>query len=327
MVSLVANMIELGPRLTCPVCLPLSEPSMHAGVANLTCTRCGTVYSVSGGVPILLSPAFVDARDTLIEGVTGRAMVEEYAAVDSGMRVGTDRGRGSRASGVLARFKPPGLMLHSDPDLTGPDTKALFDHAGPATRVLNLGGGPRRYRPTDVTLNLGAFTNVDVVGDAHCIPFMSNTFDSVICNAVLEHVTRPQDVVAEAIRVLRPGGKLYAEAPFIFFFHGYPSDFQRFTLEGMRLMFAGLASPKFGITNGPASAILQAIDTALELLIPPNAWALKLARGLFGWTMFPLKYLDRRINRREDAHILAGGFWVLGSKPSVATATDALNKP
>ena len=318
------NLVGVAGRLSCPVCLPLAEPSLHRTAEGLACARCEATFALHAGVPVLLSPTFVQARDALVSSEVGRAMVREYEAADSADGWAADHGGSSPTTGPLARLKPPGLMLHADPDLTGPHTRPLFDHAGPSTRVLNLGGGPRRYRPTDVTLNLDSFTNVDVVGDAHCIPFMSDTFDTVICNAVLEHVTSPETVVAEAIRVLKPGGKLYAEVPFIFFFHGYPSDFRRFTLEGMRVLFGGLTDARFGITNGPVSATLQSVNTLLQLVIPPRArWALRLARGAFGWTMFPLKYLDRRINRREDAHILAGGFYVLGAKPAAIPAPSA----
>ncbi len=318
------NLRSVAARLSCPVCLSFAEPSLRKTPEGLVCVRCKAAFEVRAGVPVLLSPTFVQARDSLVSSEVGRAMVREYAAADPADGRAADHGGPSSTTGPLARLKPPGLMLHADPDLTGPHTRPLFDHAGLSTQVLNLGGGPRRYRPTDVTLNLDAFTNVDVVGDAHCIPFMSDTFDSVICNAVLEHVTNPEKVVAEAIRVLKPGGKLYAEVPFIFFFHGYPSDFRRFTLEGMRVLFAGLTDARFGITNGPVSATLQSVNTLLQLIIPPRArWALKLARGVFGWTAFPLKYLDRRINLRDDAHILAGGFYVLGEKPGAMAGPSA----
>ena len=317
---LVPSLARVRARLSCPLCLTATQPTLDHGPAGLACSRCGSTFPVRDGVPILLSPAFTQMRDALVRSKTGRAMIREYAAVDVGDASTGGHCAGDSGLGPLARFRPPALMLHTDPDLTGPETRRLFDHAGPSTIVLNLGGGPRRYRPTEVTLNLDAFVNVDVVGDAHRIPFLSDTFDTVLCNAVLEHVADPETVVAEAIRVLKPGGKLYAEVPFIFFFHGYPNDFRRYTLEGMRVLFSGLSQPHFGITNGPVSATLQSVNTLLQLVIPPRArWALRLARGLFGWTVFPLKYLDRRVCAREDAHILAGGFYVLGSKPMAKT--------
>ena len=48
-----------------------------------------------------------------------------------------------------------------------------------------------------------------VVGDAHSLPFKSNVFDSIICQAVLEHVKNPKKVVDEMLRVLKPGGHVF----------------------------------------------------------------------------------------------------------------------
>jgi SAM-dependent methyltransferase len=45
------------------------------------------------------------------------------------------------------------------------------------------------------------------------LPFPANSFDVVTSFYVLEHVSSVEGVLAEAVRVLRPGGKLYAVAP------------------------------------------------------------------------------------------------------------------
>lgn len=43
-------------------------------------------------------------------------------------------------------------------------------------------------------------------GTAECLPYDDATFDIVTCLDVLEHVDSPQGAIAEAARVLRPGG-------------------------------------------------------------------------------------------------------------------------
>lgn len=45
------------------------------------------------------------------------------------------------------------------------------------------------------------------------IPFADDEFDLVVARHVVEHVERPLRLVAEALRVCRPGGLLYVEAP------------------------------------------------------------------------------------------------------------------
>ena len=147
-------------------------------------------------------------------------------------------------------------MYHLVADLHNSPAAIIFEDAD-NKKILNVGGGPKRESSQEITLNIRAFHNVDLVADAHEIPFTDNSFDAVFSLAVLEHVLDPYKVVAEMLRVLKPGGILYSEVPFIFFFHGYPSDFTRFTLEGMKHLFSGLQSPDFGLTHGPVSAVLQ----------------------------------------------------------------------
>ena len=47
-----------------------------------------------------------------------------------------------------------------------------------------------------------------VVGDAMALPFPDNSFDVYTISFGIRNVTRPQDALAEAHRVLRPGGRL-----------------------------------------------------------------------------------------------------------------------
>ncbi|GHG82381.1 bifunctional demethylmenaquinone methyltransferase/2-methoxy-6-polyprenyl-1,4-benzoquinol methylase UbiE [Pseudodonghicola xiamenensis] len=47
-----------------------------------------------------------------------------------------------------------------------------------------------------------------VVGDAMALPFADNTFDVYTISFGIRNVTRPQDALAEAYRVLKPGGRL-----------------------------------------------------------------------------------------------------------------------
>lgn len=47
-----------------------------------------------------------------------------------------------------------------------------------------------------------------VVGDAMALPFEDNSFDVYTISFGIRNVTRPADALAEAFRVLRPGGRL-----------------------------------------------------------------------------------------------------------------------
>lgn len=65
------------------------------------------------------------------------------------------------------------------------------------------------------------------------LTFADAEFDLVFCSQVLEHVARPWAVVRECSRVLRPGGVVLLTAPFLFPHHASPTDFYRFTHEGL----------------------------------------------------------------------------------------------
>ncbi len=47
-----------------------------------------------------------------------------------------------------------------------------------------------------------------IVGDAMALPFEDNTFDVYTISFGIRNVTRPQEALSEAYRVLRPGGRL-----------------------------------------------------------------------------------------------------------------------
>ena len=59
-------------------------------------------------------------------------------------------------------------------------------------------------------------------GDAHQLPFEVNSFDVVYCRYVLEHVAKPDAVLAEMHRVLKPGGRALAQENNILILELYP---------------------------------------------------------------------------------------------------------
>ncbi len=63
-----------------------------------------------------------------------------------------------------------------------------------------------------------------------------STFEYVVCTEVLEHTLQPFDAVDEILRILRPGGLLFATIPFNFRIHGPLPDCWRFTEHGLRAL-------------------------------------------------------------------------------------------
>jgi ubiquinone/menaquinone biosynthesis C-methylase UbiE len=57
-----------------------------------------------------------------------------------------------------------------------------------------------------LSLDIKSGTNVDIVADAHKLPFKDESFVMVVSSETLQYVTNPFKVVAEAYRILRLGG-------------------------------------------------------------------------------------------------------------------------
>lgn len=73
----------------------------------------------------------------------------------------------------------------------------------------------------------------DVFADAARLPFPDASVDAVVMFEVLEHLREPQAALAEAARVLRPGGRLLLSMPFLYPIHDAPHDYQRLTVHGL----------------------------------------------------------------------------------------------
>ena len=61
------------------------------------------------------------------------------------------------------------------------------------------------------------------------LPFKDNEFNSIVLSDVLEHVPNPADLVVELKRVLKPGGLVLMNVPFMYWVHEAPHDYNRYT--------------------------------------------------------------------------------------------------
>jgi SAM-dependent methyltransferase len=151
-----------------------------------------------------------------------------------------------------------------------------------------------------INIDLFPLPGVTVVADAHDMPFRDGMFQRVECDAVLEHVKQPQQVMAEIRRVLMPGGYAHVVTPFCHPFHEYPRDYYRFTLDGLREIAGDLTVVEEGWRTGPTATTLVFLLEYVKLWLNWRAWRIIVHVGL-GWILFPFRYLDLWFFRKSDA--------------------------
>ncbi len=107
--------------------------------------------------------------------------------------------------------------------------------------VLDCGSGYKSETfPNVIQMEIARFPYVDVLGVNQKIPFQDATFDAVFTLDVLEHVNDPFASAIEIARVLKPGGTLYFDMPFLVAEHGYPHHYFNATRMGVRRLFDSL---------------------------------------------------------------------------------------
>jgi SAM-dependent methyltransferase len=103
---------------------------------------------------------------------------------------------------------------------------------------LDCGSGQKKYRHERlIQVEIVPYSNVDVLAVNQSLPFADNTFDVVFSLDVLEHVDDPMLSANELIRVLKPGGIMLVDIPFMQCEHGYPHHYFNMTRMGFRKLF------------------------------------------------------------------------------------------
>jgi SAM-dependent methyltransferase len=193
--------------------------------------------------------------------------------------------------------------------------------------ILNLGSGnektatPKRARGKGTTINLDIFPHSEahVVADGHYLPFLNGVFDGVYMIAVLEHMYNPFAVAKEVTRVLKTGGFVLAASPFIFPIHGAPNDYFRFTDEGLRQLFSGFREIECDAHGLPTRALIEFLIEYIAAFSDNRYLAFALSY-VVSRLLYPLKYIDKYLQKKKRAHNVCGSFYYVGTKESANTS-------
>jgi SAM-dependent methyltransferase len=189
--------------------------------------------------------------------------------------------------------------------------------------ILVIGGGAigsgaeMLYADRDVQIigtDVYTSNNTCIAADGHNLPFCNEVFDGVWVQAVLEHVLDPWAVVAEIHRVLKPGGLVYADTPFMQPVHEAAYDFTRFTQSGHRWLFRHFDQVDAGAVFGAGSSLIWAIQYFFRAIGAGSKIAF-LAAAPFFW----LRFFDRIGSTRRHIDAAAATFFY-GTKSESARA-------
>lgn len=181
---------------------------------------------------------------------------------------------------------------------------------------LNVGSGTRCFSVPMINLDIFEGYQVDVSGDAQKLPFIQESFDTVVCTGVLEHLPDPSSAVLEIGRVLKPGGKVFIETPFMQTYHTSPGDYYRWTSQGLLHLLKDFEVLELYVVAGPASGLAWQIqETAAMLFSFRSELLYKIGLRIFGWLAIPISWLDILLERHPYAGHAASGFALIAVKP------------
>ncbi len=182
---------------------------------------------------------------------------------------------------------------------------------------LNVGSKSVKFGPNWVNLDVVAGPGVDVVGDAHAMPFDDGSFDAVVLSAVLQYCRDPLRVAAEAGRVTRPGGVVMVNAPFL-----QPYCKEEGSIDRFRFSQAGLCAlfeehfdvEESGVTLPTGSALAMVLRSAADTASDRRVVSAALRLGV-SWAAWPLSRLS--FHRHEHT---AGAVYLVGRRRAEAVA-------
>jgi SAM-dependent methyltransferase len=184
----------------------------------------------------------------------------------------------------------------------------LLDRLGPDAVAIDVGGGNRCHSdPRLLNFEYLKFAHADFFGDGLHLPIASDSVDFVHSQAVLEHVPDPQRAVDELRRILRPGGRVYAEIAFMQPLHAVPFHFFNVTPHGAALLFREWDVVDSGVFGG--------LSPTVEWFFGVVGASAKISHEAQRSVLDTLAQLDRQLDVRELEHV-ASAVFVEAIKPA-----------
>ena len=154
------------------------------------------------------------------------------------------------------------------------DVRAVRHRPGDTVLIVGSGHDPYSSGRDDETFFVRTDIehlagSVDVVADAHHLPFADASADTLMLVEVLEHLHGPETFFERAHAVLRPGGRLVVTVPYMFHEHGDPYDFYRYSEGGLRHLARRFSQVDVVRQGNRVHCILDLITTARVFGLKP----------------------------------------------------------
>ena len=206
---------------------------------------------------------------------------------------------------------------YHDSSIVRRELTALMVDLDDGDHALNVGSGESELHSRVVNVDLDPSQHTDAVSDALKLPFGEGTFQLVLSQETIEHVTDPFRAVREMARVLEPDGVLYLQVPFVLGYHPDPEDYWRFTHSGVRRLIeqAGLScervEPALAAGTGVHRILVEFLAGVAARLVPRTYLPVKGATAIL---FYPLKWMDGWLGAGSQRDRIAGGYFGIGRK-------------
>ena len=173
-------------------------------------------------------------------------------------------------------------------------------------KILNLGSGPRIIAAGVTNVDRHPYAGVTLTADITELPLPAGSAKRIVSDNVLEHVKNPQSAVREIHRLLDQGGLAYISTPFLYPYHSSPSDYQRWSKEGLVELFKEFEMVEIGVRAGPFSGLTVYLCHLFGFIFSFGSTGLNsILTNCIMFVLFPLKFLDLIFNYWPQAHTMA----------------------
>lgn len=271
--------MELGGILRCPSCRGRLEET----ASTMACPSCGAAYHELEGLWDLLPPQASPLKLSERSHYTERT---EYYLGMHATWCGSPFYRHYHGAFLddLRRLPAGSLILETGCGL-GHDGLELLRSG---YRLVETDIAPGQLAEARRLQEAGGFAEVSahLLADAESLPFSDASFDGACMVASLHHFPDPLSALAEARRVLRPGG--------VFVLGTEPNSWQNYTIYPLGKIFLRALRRLTGKESDPAETVSEA-DQLTEGFSRRRLDGLFRAAGFSAWTLKPAGYVSAAI--------------------------------